>query len=448
VTHPVRRSELVLILCFLGIIFMVPVVQTWLECSRGERFQFTDMFRYKPTSTNLRQFERTLEEKSWFQQNLRPAMQRFLFDTLQDTGAKGMLGRDRWLFFRPDVRYLLEPNRLDPSLTEKDSRGLTWVMPSSGITRRDSVIGAIVRFRNLLKARDIELLVMPVPGKPAVYPEKITIRAEDRQTDFRSPTLELLSELDKQGIQTVNLFAAFGLARAGLAEQHAGESLYLAQDTHWTPRGADLAARTVARKLRDLGWAPPESRRYQRSTVRVKRWGDVIEMTQISGLRQHFGFEEVDCEQVRSSTGKLLIPSSSEQAGIYKPPGAAASILVLGDSFCRIYQLPEPHTLGELSATDDDSRHRSAASGVEPSATKCLLPGSAGFLSLLMRELKSPVDYIVSDGGAATDVRKKLATNPEILEDKKVVLWEFVERDISSGREGWEDVPLPASLEP
>ncbi len=63
-----------------------------------------------------------------------------------------------------------------------------------------------------------------------------------------------------------------------------------------------------------------------------------------------------------------------------------------------------------------------------------------------MRELKSPVDYIVSDGRAATDVRKRLATDPAILEDKKVVIWEFVERDIALGRDGWEDVPLPPEM--
>jgi hypothetical protein len=122
----------------------------------------------------------------------------------------------------------------------------------------------------------------------------------------------------------------------------------------------------------------------------------------------------------------------------------AASVLVLGDSFCRIYQLPEPPTLGELSAAADDSQQRAADPGSEQSGSKRLLPGSAGFLSLLMRELKAPVDYIVSDGGAATDVRKNLATNPEILEDKKVVLWEFVERDTGLGHAGWEEAPLPA----
>lgn len=48
---------------------------------------------------------------------------------------------------------------------------------------------------------------------------------------------------------------------------------------------------------------------------------------------------------------------------------------------------------------------------------------------------------------ASTDVRRKPSTNPEILEGKKVVVWEFVERDIALGRQGWEDVPLPAKLD-
>lgn len=57
------------------------------------------------------------------------------------------------------------------------------------------------------------------------------------------------------------------------------------------------------------------------------------------------------------------------------------------------------------------------------------------------------MDAIVSDGGASTDVRRKLSTNPEILEGKKVVIWEFVERDVALGAQGWEDVPLPVKLD-
>jgi hypothetical protein len=119
--------------------------------------------------------------------------------------------------------------------------------------------------------------------------------------------------------------------------------------------------------------------------------------------------------------------------------GQQARVLVLGDSFCRIYQYAEPQSLGELPAT-------STAGAAADSGTKRLLPGSAGFISHLALALKSPVDAIVSDGGAATDVRRKLSTNPEILEGKQVVVWEFVERDIALGAQGWEEVALPRKL--
>jgi hypothetical protein len=67
-------------------------------------------------------------------------------------------------------------------------------------------------------------------------------------------------------------------------------------------------------------------------------------------------------------------------------------------------------------------------------------------VSRLALALGTSVDAIVSDGGASTDVREKLGTNPEILEGKTVVVWEFVERDIALGRAGWQDVSLPAVL--
>ncbi|MCX6929828.1 MAG: hypothetical protein NT154_42425, partial [Verrucomicrobia bacterium] len=104
--NPTRKSELTLVICFLAVIAGVPVTQTCIELARHERVQATDVFRYQPTAKNLRQFEHTLEEKSWFQQQLRPRLQRFLFATLRDTGARGVLGRNRWLFYRPDLRYV------------------------------------------------------------------------------------------------------------------------------------------------------------------------------------------------------------------------------------------------------------------------------------------------------------------------------------------------------
>jgi hypothetical protein len=115
---------------------------------------------------------------------------------------------------------------------------------------------------------------------------------------------------------------------------------------------------------------------------------------------------------------------------------------VLGDSFCRIYQEREPRSLGEIIGAAGDASSGNSRAGGTPTR---LLPGSAGFPSYLAMALQAPLDFIVSDGGASTDVRRSLATNPEILEGKKVVVWEFVERDIQLGKAGWLDVALPPS---
>jgi hypothetical protein len=40
-----------------------------------------------------------------------------------------------------------------------------------------------------------------------------------------------------------------------------------------------------------------------------------------------------------------------------------------------------------------------------------------------------------------------LSADPEILKGKRVVVWEFAERDIALGAQGWEEVPLPKTLQ-
>ena len=90
-----------------------------------------------------------------------------------------------------------------------------------------------------------------------------------------------------------------------------------------------------------------------------------------------------------------------------------AEVLILGDSFLRIYQRDEP--------------------------------GAAGFIAHLARGLGQPLSSIVNDGGASTLVRQELAHRPAFLMNKKLVIWEFAERDIRYGAEGWQIVPLVRS---
>jgi hypothetical protein len=160
-----------------------------------------------------------------------------------------------------------------------------------------------------------------------------------------------------------------------------------------------IAAEAVARRLEELGWIKRGTIDYSARTVRVQRTGDVLEMLRNPRLEQTIGPEDVDCLQVIDSSGRAYRDAPD------------ARVLVLGDSFLRIYEQDEP--------------------------------GSAGLVAHLAQALGQPMTSLISDGGASTLVRQVLYRRPRLLAGKAVVVWEFVERDIRDGAEGWQIIPLP-----
>jgi hypothetical protein len=360
-----RWSQIAFIGCFLLIVYGVPLSQAGLEIYRGHRPQALDLLATVPATENLREFEKELERASVYPQRIRPWMQYVTYVVLRSPGEKAILGRDGWLFYKPDVQYLVEQSpQEDPA-------------------------GAILAFRQELLRRGIRLLVLPMPGKPSVYPGKLT-----RRDGFRSPTLDLLTRLRRTGVETLDLFAFFHT-------QDLGESYYLMRDTHWSGDAARMAAHAVAARVRELGWLDVGPEQYETTAMTVKRRGDIIRMMQAPDLERQFPLEEVRCEQVVDRVTRQPYKDDPR-----------SPILVLGDSFLRIYERDEP--------------------------------GSAGFIAHLARELQTPLTSIVNDGGASTLVRQELSRRPQLLEGKKLVIWEFVERDIRFGTEGWKYVPLPA----
>ncbi|NMD21654.1 MAG: hypothetical protein GYA76_15615, partial [Verrucomicrobia bacterium] len=208
-TRPLqRRAQLVLTAMFLGLIAGVPISQTALELVRGQRIQFTSVFRDAPTSANLRRYEAALKEKSWAQQTFRPVIQRLMFQAFGDAGAKAIKGRDGWLFYRPDVRFLIEGSR--PDTEDAASR---WVQPAAPVAQWESVARAIRRFHDQLEQRGIRLLIVPVPGKPSVHAEQLTARAGAGAAGYASSTRDLIAELERHGVATVDLLSVFERAR-------------------------------------------------------------------------------------------------------------------------------------------------------------------------------------------------------------------------------------------
>ena len=327
------------------------------------------------TSRYLRAFENKVEDENALVLAFRPKYQLAVWNVFNDPGEKVVLGagEGRWLFYRQDVEFLVQPSPLDVRSA-----------------KLDNPIQAILKFRDQLKAKGVELLVVITPGKPSIYPERLTGIDGLKLAGHGKAILDSLTKL---GLNTVDLYTPLLSAKADDAKLGA---LYLDDDTHWTPRGAELAAGEIAKKVNamvDAGQVNigEPSMDYVVSDSLADRMGDIGEM---SGLNK---FNVFKAQQV---TGHVVSP--------FKDDFRKSKILILGDSFSRIYQ------------TDS--------------------PVNAGWIAHFAKNISRPVSSIVSDGGASTLVREKLARKAGVLKGKNLLIWEFVERDLRFGAEGWKTI--------
>lgn len=351
------------------------------------------------TSRYLRAFEKKVEDENALVLAVRPRYQLAVWNIFNDPGEKVVLGNGdgRWLFYRQDVEFLVQPSPLDIRSA-----------------KLDNPITAIMKFRDQLKAKGVELLVVITPGKPSIYPERLTGSTQDLNgagaagVENAAAGLNgaiaaghgkaILDSLAKAGFNTVDLYTPLLAAKADDAKLG---PLYLNDDTHWTPRGAELAAGEIAKKVREMADTGivdigEKSIEYVASDSIADRMGDIGEM---SGLNKFNVFK------VQQVVGHVVYDTTRTP---FKDDFRKAKILILGDSFSRIYQ------------TDS--------------------PVNAGWIAHFAKEMGRPVASIVSDGGASTLVREKLARKAGVLKGKKLLIWEFVERDLRFGAEGWKEV--------
>ncbi len=381
-----RLYPYLLSLLFLAIIAGVPLAQGVIDVKEEEEDKpvLLTLFDSPPSEKHLRELEQTLERNSYFEQKIRPLFQLARYSALGDLGEKALAGRPGWYYYSPGVRYLTEPYH--------DASG-------SAPAAADPV-AVISDLARQLGSKKIELLVVPVPGKASVYPDGLVSTVEPDARIARN-SVELIRRLRGRKVQVMDLHRAFLQRRRTRPD---GPPLYMRTDTHWTGEGARLAAEVIAARVKARPWFDPGKgkTRYTRRAVTLTRRGDVPRMTRIPNQERLFPAEAVTCYRVFHRQGG----EPYEQRTV--PRGA--QVLVLGDSFSRIYQ------------TDP--------------------PGSAGWIANLAHELQAPVDSIVNDGGASTLVRQELARDLTRLVGKRLVIWIFVERDVRFGLQGWQPVEL------
>ena len=325
----------------------------------------------------LRAYEARMEKENSFVKKTRPVYQSFAWRVLKDPGEKAVRGDSSFLFYRQDVDFLVKP--------------APWIIDSL-----DNPIEAVLDFKKELEKRGVELLVVVVPGKPSIYPEFLnsSMYGMFKRKDF-SLGLRFVDTLQTLGVETVNLYPVLHNAKL---DDRAGDLLYLNTDTHWTPRGARIAAQAIAEQVKKM----KVSKEFPKldltdSLVTAVRTGDVATM---ADLEYAFPDQTVEAHQVKNAQTGALLRSDFRKS----------KVLILGDSYSRIYE------------TD--------------------APMSAGWISQFAEEMQTPVASIVSDGGSSPLVREKLARRSGVLKNMKLVIWEFVERDLRFGAEGWKKVRL------
>jgi hypothetical protein len=350
----------------------------------------------------LRPYEKEMEKSSIFANAIRPWMLMGYYAAFHDLGGKGVMGKRGWLFYRPDVDYLVRPDIYDAR---------SKIVDPNDAPMNDDAVKSIVSFKKQLAAQGVDLLFVIMPTKPSIYPDLLSEQMNRAAAGTFSHSLRLMEKLKAAGVETIDLFTPFAKERA--SDTLAGDSLYLRTDTHFKTRAVRLTAAVVAERVRRYPWFTQGTAEYALDSLVVPRKGDIGEMVGLPqsvmrSARPPFPAEATKCYQVY----RLARDGSGAVTGrtLYKDDFKRSEILVLGDSFSRIFQTDEPR--------------------------------AAGWIAHLALELAQPVASIVNDGGASTLVRQSLARKPNLLKGKKLVVWEVVERDFRFGDEGWKDVPI------
>jgi hypothetical protein len=396
-----RALQWTLVAALLAVCAGFPIIQAVHETVGEGRPHLANLFDRAPTKESLHRWDENAKDRSIFAKWLRPRTLQLRYDLLGEMNPKALEGRDGWLFYNQDVDYLLQP----PYTDERFYSGtFDSLIGGQRVNLRNPLV-AMQDFKDRLEARGIELLVVPIPGKPSIYPEKLAAGIAGQPA---SPTLALLEDMRRRGFRVVDLFAPLLAAKA-----RGGAELYLKRDTHWTPEGVEVAADAIAQALAALGLPPAApggpGGRYAAGEAGVDRWGDIAEMTKVPERRS-----KVPERRSIWPTEKVKArPVSDLATGKPYADDPKSPILWLGDSFSRIYQTDEPR--------------------------------AAGIIAQVALRLGRPLASVVNDGGASTVVRQQLARKGRLLRDKRVVVWTFVERDLRFGSKGWliEDLPEP-----
>src|SRR5436190_18137817 len=149
-----------------------------------------------------------------------------IFQSLEKQKAAAGPGTDGWLFFTGELRLL--------------SVGRFWGDDAVKVSRAHKPeladpVPAILDFHQQLKSRGIELLVVPVPPKAAIYPGKIVPGIDVRTMDPAPVLHRFYDELRAAGVDVLDLTNLFVQNR-----DDSRGPVFCKTDSHWSGVGCAL----------------------------------------------------------------------------------------------------------------------------------------------------------------------------------------------------------------
>ena len=352
-----------------------------------------------PSEEKLEQFETELEDQAVVRQKLLPPTQ-YVLSRLGSGNENAYCGRDGWLFFRDDVDYVTSRPFLDPQVIRKKGQ----LHPGW----HADPIPALIKMHDDLAEQDIELIVVPTPVKPVIYPEKFSSRYNGGEMLRNASFGDLCQRLESRGVRVLDVAPALMAAK-----REGDQPLYLNTDTHWTPRGLQIAVDELVGFIRAAGIldAAPDAPDISPDKVEVENQGDIAAMLQLSAGQNLYPRQRVTIQR--------HTPEPQHDA-------APAEILLLGDSFSNIYS----------SADLGWGEH-------------------AGLVEQLQAALNRPIDTMIRNGDGAFATRQQL--NRELhralqrqqagkpvagpLTGKRLVIYQFAERELANGN--WKVLDFP-----
>lgn len=378
--------------------------------------QFTDVFQQTEGSAwnrltaanrrllrNIDDYERQLEDRSLLTRRLLGPTQYGLTKLTGLGNEQVYIGRDGWLFYRPDVDSLTGPGFLDPAVLERRARG----GKEHGAPPAPDPRPAIIDFHEQLARRGITLVLMPTPGKAAIHPEMLSSRFDRGGPPLSNASFEQFQR-DIAAADVLLFDPAPLLAERSKSSNDTHQ--FLRTDTHWTPAAMQFVAEQLKNYIDEHCPLPNRSPVvFTDQRIDVENLGDIAGMLRLPNNQMLFPRETVSIHQVVGPDGEGWVPDKS------------ADVLLLGDSYTNIYSLLEMKW-----------------------------GAAAGLAEQLSFELQRPVDRLAQNDGGSLAVRQalnhELARGHDRLAGKRVVIWQFAVRELAFG--DWRVLSLPGNGSP